>query len=49
MACISCKIQERKKIGKAVTKLGYKFMGIGLKTRKLISNRWRKFIMRGLK
>jgi len=42
-------IKERKKIGGWVTDLGYEFMGISLKVRKKILNRWRAFIKRGLK
>jgi hypothetical protein len=38
----------RKKIGKAVTKEGYIFMGISKNARVLILDRWRKFIKRGL-
>ncbi len=40
---------ERKKIGIRVTKMGYIFMGISVKTRKQILAKWRAFIKRGLK
>ena len=41
--------KERKKIGGAVTELGYIFMGISLKARVKILKRWQAFIMRGLR
>lgn len=41
--------EERKIIGRAVTKAGYIFFGISKNARVLILARWRKFIMRGLK
>ncbi len=41
--------EERKSIGRAVTRAGYIFMGISKNARVLILARWRKFIMRGLK
>ena len=39
----------RKLIGRAVTKMGYKFMGISQKARKVIFAKWRAFILRGLR
>jgi hypothetical protein len=41
--------EVRKKIGRAVTKLGYKFMGISVKARLIILAKWRNFILRGLR
>ena len=41
--------EERKKIGIAVSRMGYEFMGISQKARKVILNKWVDFIKRGLK
>lgn len=42
-------IKERKNIGRALEKMGYRFFGISPLARAYILVRWRKFIKRGLR